>query len=146
MYGSLFIIRPFSVQPLLDVQAKTGKAKLTKGKFTWITEAGRQERWIVASCGAYTVLFNFRCGEPAGGRGRPPACMHAPRQRDASWTVPASGPAAVPEMVLWAEAQSPRNLVAVRAAAPMRRCNSGRCATGVGAAALGERSRTWEGV
>jgi hypothetical protein len=37
-----------------------GRAPLQKGKFTWITEAGRQERWIVASCGAYTVLWNFR--------------------------------------------------------------------------------------
>lgn len=41
-------------------QAKVGRAALQKGKFTWITEAGRQERWIVASCGAYTVLWNFR--------------------------------------------------------------------------------------
>jgi hypothetical protein len=41
-------------------QAKVGRAPLQKGKFTWITEAGRQERWIVASCGAYTVLWNFR--------------------------------------------------------------------------------------
>lgn len=35
-------------------------APLTMGKFTWVTEAGRQERWIVASCGNYTVLWNFR--------------------------------------------------------------------------------------
>ena len=41
--------------------AQVGGAVLQKGKFTWITEAGRQERWIVASCGAYTVLWNFRC-------------------------------------------------------------------------------------
>ena len=41
-------------------QAVVGRAKLGKGKFTWITEAGRQERWIVASCGSYTVLWNFR--------------------------------------------------------------------------------------
>jgi hypothetical protein len=41
-------------------QAKVGRAPLQKGKFTWITEAGRQERWIVASCGAFTVLWNFR--------------------------------------------------------------------------------------
>jgi len=41
-------------------QAKVARAKLGKGKFTWITEAGRQERWIVASCGSYTVLWNFR--------------------------------------------------------------------------------------
>ena len=42
-------------------QAKVGKQNLSKGKFTWITEAGRSERWIVASCGSYTVLWNFRC-------------------------------------------------------------------------------------
>ncbi|KAK9818259.1 hypothetical protein WJX72_009697 [[Myrmecia] bisecta] len=40
--------------------AMTGGAPLTKGKFTWVTQAGRQERWIVASCGNYTVLWNFR--------------------------------------------------------------------------------------
>ena len=38
-----------------------GSAPLQKGKFTWITESGREERWIVASCGNYTVLWNFRC-------------------------------------------------------------------------------------
>ena len=40
--------------------ALTGGAPLEKGHFTWITERGRQERWIVASCGNYTVLWNFR--------------------------------------------------------------------------------------
>lgn len=35
-------------------------AALEKGHFTWVTESGRQERWIVASCGMYTVLWNFR--------------------------------------------------------------------------------------
>ena len=35
-------------------------APLRQGKFTWVTEAGREERWIVASCGNYTVLWNFR--------------------------------------------------------------------------------------
>lgn len=35
-------------------------APLEKGHFTWITERGSQERWIVASCGNYTVLWNFR--------------------------------------------------------------------------------------
>ena len=33
---------------------------LRQGKFTWVTEAGREERWVVASCGNYTVLWNFR--------------------------------------------------------------------------------------
>jgi hypothetical protein len=40
--------------------ARTGGAPLEKARFTWITERGRQERWIVASCGNYTVLWNFR--------------------------------------------------------------------------------------
>lgn len=93
----LFAMRPpdrvfntgrLSAQLLPDVQAKTGKAKLTKGKFTWITEAGRQERWIVASCGAFTVLFNFRCGAPATNKGRAPDCARTaamkPRHRDTS--------------------------------------------------------------
>lgn len=38
----------------------TKGAALEKGHFTWITEKGRQERWVVASCGNYTVLWNFR--------------------------------------------------------------------------------------
>ena len=40
--------------------AQVGNAPLQKGKFTWVTESGREERWIVASCGNYTVLWNFR--------------------------------------------------------------------------------------
>ena len=40
--------------------ARTGGAPLEKAKFTWITERGRQERQIVASCGNYTILWNFR--------------------------------------------------------------------------------------
>lgn len=40
--------------------AKVGGAPLRTGRFTWVTEAGRQERWIVASLGSYTVLWNFR--------------------------------------------------------------------------------------
>jgi hypothetical protein len=40
--------------------ARTGGAPLEKARFTWITERGRQERWIIASCGNYTVLWNFR--------------------------------------------------------------------------------------
>lgn len=35
-------------------------APLVKGKFTWVTEQGKQERWIVASCQNYSILFNFR--------------------------------------------------------------------------------------
>ena len=44
-------------------------APFQKGRFTWITEANHQEKWIVASVGKYTVLWNFRC-----------ACEHSLRQ------------------------------------------------------------------
>lgn len=44
----------------LSIMPAQGKqAKLEKGKFTWITEQGSQERWIVASCGNFSVLWNF---------------------------------------------------------------------------------------
>lgn len=39
---------------------KANGAPLQKGKFTWVTEQGKQERWIVASCQNYSILFNFR--------------------------------------------------------------------------------------
>lgn len=52
--------RPRLLRLRLEDGAKTKNANLTKGHFTWITEQGRQERWIVASCGNYTVLWNFR--------------------------------------------------------------------------------------
>lgn len=54
--------RPRLLRLKLEDNAKTKNANLTKGHFTWITEQGRQERWIVASCGNYTVLWNFRSG------------------------------------------------------------------------------------
>ncbi|KAF5834499.1 VID27 cytoplasmic protein-domain-containing protein [Dunaliella salina] len=39
--------------------AHTGSGKFTKGKFTWITEAGQTERYIVANCGNHSVVWNF---------------------------------------------------------------------------------------
>lgn len=39
--------------------ARTGNKPLTKGKFSWITESGVPERWIVASCGNFSVIWNF---------------------------------------------------------------------------------------
>ncbi|GBF92191.1 hypothetical protein Rsub_05273 [Raphidocelis subcapitata] len=42
-----------------DVVLAGGKP-LRHAKFTWITEEGRQERWIVASCGHYSVVWNFK--------------------------------------------------------------------------------------
>ena len=35
-------------------------AKLSNARLTWVTEGDRQERWIVASCGMFSVLWNFR--------------------------------------------------------------------------------------
>ena len=35
-------------------------APIQKGRFTWVTEADRKEKWIVASIGKYSVLWNFR--------------------------------------------------------------------------------------
>lgn len=40
--------------------ARTGGKPFGKGKFTWITEAGVTERWVVAQCGNYSVVWNFR--------------------------------------------------------------------------------------
>ncbi|KAG1658751.1 hypothetical protein FOA52_000864 [Chlamydomonas sp. UWO 241] len=40
-------------------RARTGGKPLAKGKFSWITESGTSERWIVASCGANSVIWNF---------------------------------------------------------------------------------------
>ena len=40
--------------------ARAKGAPLKRGKFTWVTEQGKQERWIVASCQNYSILFNFR--------------------------------------------------------------------------------------
>ncbi len=47
--------------------ARTGHAPLAKGKFTWVTEPGRKERWIAASCGSATLLWNFRAVRQAPG-------------------------------------------------------------------------------
>lgn len=59
------LLPPRSTQA--EDQKLTKGAALEKGHFTWITERGRQERWVVASCGNYTVLWNFRRGTGAGG-------------------------------------------------------------------------------
>ena len=38
----------------------TKNAPFEKAKFTWITDQNRKERYIVASCGNYTIQWNFR--------------------------------------------------------------------------------------
>lgn len=54
----------------LPLALQNSNAPMEKGHFTWVTTQGRQERWIVASCGNYTVLWNFRpvsCAAPLAG-------------------------------------------------------------------------------
>jgi hypothetical protein len=65
----------------------TGGKPLRGGKFTWVTEQGRQERWIVASCGNYSVVWNFRRVKASGGVGAAvglgglPTCLEYHLQR-----------------------------------------------------------------
>jgi hypothetical protein len=63
----------------------TGGKPLRGGKFTWVTEQGRQERWIVASCGNYSVVWNFRRVKASSGAavgvGGLPACLEYHLQR-----------------------------------------------------------------
>jgi hypothetical protein len=35
-------------------------AIFSRGRLTWVTTKDVPERWIAASCGQYTVLWNFR--------------------------------------------------------------------------------------
>ena len=37
----------------------TGSRPFRDARFTWVTESMPQERWIVASCGAYSVVWNM---------------------------------------------------------------------------------------
>jgi len=64
----------------------TGGKPLKGGKFTWVTEQGRQERWVVCSCGNYSVVWNFRRVKASGGAsatgvGGLPACLDYHLQR-----------------------------------------------------------------
>ena len=42
----------------MRVQGRT--AKLRNARLTWVTDSDTLERWIVASCGTFSVLWNFR--------------------------------------------------------------------------------------
>lgn len=55
-----------ATQPVLmrlkaEDAARLGGVPLRGGKFDWTTELGHPESWVVASCGAYSVVWNFRC-------------------------------------------------------------------------------------
>jgi hypothetical protein len=56
--GKLALPRLLRLKP--EDKLATGGKPLKSGRFTWVTEAGTQERWIVASCGRHTVIWNFR--------------------------------------------------------------------------------------
>jgi hypothetical protein len=56
--GRLALPRLLRLKP--EDKLATGSKPLKNGRFTWVTEAGSQERWIVASCGRHTVIWNFR--------------------------------------------------------------------------------------
>ncbi|EFJ44397.1 hypothetical protein VOLCADRAFT_95403 [Volvox carteri f. nagariensis] len=43
----------------LMLMKTTYGAKLAKGKFTWITEDGHSESWVVAVCGRFLVVWDF---------------------------------------------------------------------------------------
>eukprot|EP01024_Parvocaulis_polyphysoides_P026316 TRINITY_DN2400_c2_g1_i1.p1 TRINITY_DN2400_c2_g1~~TRINITY_DN2400_c2_g1_i1.p1 ORF type:complete len:428 (-),score=48.73 TRINITY_DN2400_c2_g1_i1:171-1295(-) len=40
--------------------ARVNQKSFHDAKFTWITDNDKEERWIVASCGNYTALWNFQ--------------------------------------------------------------------------------------
>jgi hypothetical protein len=40
--------------------ARTGGASFAKGRFTWITSGDTQERWVAASVGTFSAVWNFR--------------------------------------------------------------------------------------
>eukprot|EP00878_Enallax_costatus_P015951 GHUV01016724.1.p1 GENE.GHUV01016724.1~~GHUV01016724.1.p1 ORF type:complete len:351 (+),score=96.47 GHUV01016724.1:865-1917(+) len=56
--GKLALPRLLRLKP--EDKLITGGKPLKNGRFTWVTEANSQERWVVASCGKHTVIWNFR--------------------------------------------------------------------------------------
>lgn len=56
--GKLAVPRLLRLKP--EDKLLAGNKPFKNGRFTWVTEANNQERWVVASCGRYTVIWNFR--------------------------------------------------------------------------------------
>lgn len=56
--GKLAVPRLLRLKP--EDKLLAGNKGFKNGRFTWVTEANNQERWVVASCGKYTVIWNFR--------------------------------------------------------------------------------------
>lgn len=40
--------------------ARIGRKPFRNAKFTWITEQGQKERWLVASSGNYSVIWSLK--------------------------------------------------------------------------------------
>lgn len=70
-------------------QARTHGARLTKGRFTWITESGQSERWVVAHCGKSSVIWNFT--KVGGGAGCAAAAVTSGRLGHGWWSTPHIG-------------------------------------------------------
>jgi hypothetical protein len=56
--GKLALPRLLRLKP--EDKLLAGGRPFKNGRFTWVTEGSSQERWVVASCGRYTVIWNFR--------------------------------------------------------------------------------------
>lgn len=56
--GKLALPRLLRLKP--EDKLITGGKPFKNGKFTWVTEAQSHERWVVASCGKHTVIWNFK--------------------------------------------------------------------------------------
>jgi hypothetical protein len=56
--GKLAVPRLLRLKP--EDKLLAGSKPFKNGRFTWVTEANDQERWVVASCSKYTVIWNFK--------------------------------------------------------------------------------------
>lgn len=56
--GRLAVPRLLRLKP--EDKLLAGSRPFKNGRFTWVTEANNPERWVVASCGRYTVIWNFK--------------------------------------------------------------------------------------
>ncbi|EFJ44461.1 hypothetical protein VOLCADRAFT_82851 [Volvox carteri f. nagariensis] len=79
MGGRGAVPRLLRLKPEDAIKTQVNGAKFTKGKFTWITEGGQSERWIVAGCGRFSVVWNFSkirtTSTQSLGYGGLPTCM-----------------------------------------------------------------------
>jgi hypothetical protein len=53
-------MRPLRLTPADQLREGLGGHASKHAKFTWVTKQGKYERWIAASKGDYTVIWNVR--------------------------------------------------------------------------------------